>query len=401
LDADSHVLHIGRCGGGVPKDTSEISADYAWSKCHVNVSHSHRRPSRKCQSAARRAGAVKARYNTRNVVARLADQRRLDGAEHRAILSYVMAENRHRKSPRIVHAFTSNPRRIRRPLGRTDTSSRHHGVNDPNAACKAKPGPPPGSFTPWCLCLEVQQSPCGAAESAAPSMHSALSRSSADADWAALQRLRIALPPLAVQRAQSVPVPEVRWVATGSRWHIANLRHSQAWLTDRVDARDAIRLRDLAQVSPGVVDDAEIFAVPANSRVPVLTDIGDATVTVPRGWANVLPDNTSSGFDIAVSPHFPFSSCRVPPGWSVSRRFLVVRANVSTGFHDQPTVDHLIAWFNSIAGRRELAAFASGTVLPRLNVSALSRVPVPESTAAIEQSVEPLALRLERALDVL
>lgn len=76
-------------------DTSEISADYACSKSRVNVSHSHHRPSRKCQRTARRAGAVKARHSTPNVIAVGADQRCLDGAEHRAILSDVMARTAH------------------------------------------------------------------------------------------------------------------------------------------------------------------------------------------------------------------------------------------------------------------------------------------------------------------
>ena len=219
-------------------------------------------------------------------------------------------------------------------------------------------------------------------------------------DWEALRRLRVALPPLAVQRAQSVSVPVVRWVVAGSRWHLANLRHSKEWGPGRVDARDAMRLRDLAQISTGAVDDADIFSVPGNSRVSVLTDM-DATEEPPRGWANVSPDNVSFGSDIAVSPLFPFTSRRVPTGWAVSRRFLVVRANVSVGLQAQPSVDGLVTWFNSIAGRQALAALASGTVLPRLNVSALSRVPVPESTAAVAPFEQPLAERLERALELL
>jgi hypothetical protein len=219
-------------------------------------------------------------------------------------------------------------------------------------------------------------------------------------DWNALQRLRIALPPLVVQRGLSVRLPQVQLLAIGSRWHIANLRQSQAWTLERVDPRDEKRLRDIARISTGVVDDADIFAVPGNSRVPVLTDMG-ATGDPPRGWANVSPDNVSFGSDIAVSSHFPFSSCRVPTGWTVSRRFLVVRANVSVGLQAQPSVDGLVTWFNSIAGRQAFAALASGSVLPRLNVSALSRVPVSESTAAVAPFEQPLAEQLERVLELL
>ncbi len=141
-------------------DTSEISADYACSKSRVNVSHSHRRPSRKCQRTARRAGAVKARPSTRNVVAVGADQRCLDGAEHRAILSYVMAENLHIKSARMAKAFTPIPRRIHRPLGRTNTGSNHQGVSDPNLASQGEAETRPGVAHALVSVDCVPNSPC-------------------------------------------------------------------------------------------------------------------------------------------------------------------------------------------------------------------------------------------------
>src|SRR5688572_21817276 len=93
---------------GCHDDTSEISADYAWSKSGVNVSHSPRRPSRKCLRIARRAGAVKARSRAPMSSRSVRQHRGLDGAEHRAILSYVMAEpntRNHRASCALSHRF--------------------------------------------------------------------------------------------------------------------------------------------------------------------------------------------------------------------------------------------------------------------------------------------------------
>jgi hypothetical protein len=219
-------------------------------------------------------------------------------------------------------------------------------------------------------------------------------------DWEALQHLCVAVPPLAIQRAQSVPVPDVHWVEIGSKWHLANLRDSQAWGIERMGLGGQIRLSDIAHVSNGVVDGADVFAVPGSSRVPVLTDI-DRADDVPYAWASVTPDKIGLGTDIAVSPYFPFRACRVPAGWAVSQRFLVVRAFESTRFAKQPTADALTAWLNSISGREALATVARGTVLPRLTVSELGRVTVPEATTAPERSAQPLAVRLEQTLGLL
>jgi hypothetical protein len=220
-----------------------------------------------------------------------------------------------------------------------------------------------------------------------------------DVDWEDIQRIRIAVPPLAFQRAHliSVPVPVVRWAVRESRWRIQSLRQSKSWASEPLNGLDGIRLGDIAQISSGTVEDDHIFAVPGDSRVPVLSDIGLTEVS-PRDWAEVSPNNVSAGFDIAVSPHFPFRASRVPAGWSVGRRFLIVRPVARSGYQTTVSVDGLVGWFNSISGRDALAVVASGAVLPRLNVSALSRVRIPESEGADNALEKPLAERLELAL---
>ncbi len=113
-------------------------------------------------------------------------------------------------------------------------------------------------------------------------------------DWDAAKRLRIAVPPLAVQRTQSVALPSVRWLAAESRWRTANLRTAQAWGIHRSEIKEGDRLRDIAQIRDGDVDDGAIFAVPGTSRVPVLTAI-KAEESVPEGWATIARKKVSDG----------------------------------------------------------------------------------------------------------
>jgi hypothetical protein len=121
----------------------------------------------------------------------------------------------------------------------------------------------------------------------------------------------------------------------------------------------------------------------------------------PTAWASVAADDISRGFDVAVSVYYPFRARSVPIGWTVARRFLVVRLHEAEGNGDQPTVDDLVAWFNSIGGRSALAAVASGIVLPRLTASALGRVVAPERVAMSGRTPEPLAVQLEHTLGLL
>lgn len=73
-----------------------------------------------------------------NVAAVGAQHRGLDGAEHRAILSHVMAGNE-RAIHCASHALSgTDPRYIQRPLGRMNTGSRHQGVSDPKVASKGE-----------------------------------------------------------------------------------------------------------------------------------------------------------------------------------------------------------------------------------------------------------------------
>jgi hypothetical protein len=219
-------------------------------------------------------------------------------------------------------------------------------------------------------------------------------------DWDVAKRLRVAVPPLAVQRTEAVALPNVRWLAAESRWRTANLRSAHAWGFDRSDIGEGGQLRDVAQIRVGSVDDEAIFALPGTSRVPVLTAV-KAVDGLPDGWATIAPAKVSDGSEIALSPVFPFRACRLPAGWVASRRFLVVRIDESGVSAQSPTVDGLVTWFNSIAGRSALGAVAIGTVLPRLTAAALGRVAVPESVAQSSRSAEPLAVQLERALGLL
>lgn len=219
-------------------------------------------------------------------------------------------------------------------------------------------------------------------------------------DWDAARRLRIAVPPLAVQRTASVALPNVRWLAAESRWRTANLRSAHAWGIDRADIREGDRLRDIAQIRDGAVDDGAIFAVPGTSRVPVLTAI-KAVEGRPDGWATIGPEKVSDGSEIALSPVFPFRACRLPAGWVASRRFLVLRIVESLDSPQWRTVDGLVTWINSIAGKNALGVVASGAALPRLTAAALGRVAAPDSVAQSGGFAEPLADQLERALGLL
>ena len=93
-------------------DTKELSAGYARAKFAVNVSHSIR-PSRKCQDAALRGGAVNARSRARNSVAVGALRRGIDRAEHSATIRRVMA-GEHQDSSRKIQTILSQLRRALR-----------------------------------------------------------------------------------------------------------------------------------------------------------------------------------------------------------------------------------------------------------------------------------------------
>jgi hypothetical protein len=219
-------------------------------------------------------------------------------------------------------------------------------------------------------------------------------------DWEALKRLRIAVPPLAVQRDQRVSTPGVQWVAVDSRWRLADLRGADTWRLRHPDLGEPDRLRDIARIEHGVVGDGDVFAVASPSRVPVVTEV-EGDIGSPTAWASVGADEISRGFDIAVSASYPFRARPIPVGWTAARRFLVVRVQEAEGSDERPTVDDLVAWFNSIGGRSALAAVASGIVLPRLTVSALNRVVAPEWVAKSRRPPEPLAVQLEHALGLL
>lgn len=218
--------------------------------------------------------------------------------------------------------------------------------------------------------------------------------------WDALKQVRIAVPSVAVQSELAVDVPGVEWIPLESRWQLTNLRGVQSWGFERLHSGDRARLSEIATIGRGAVNDADIFAVAGTARVPVVTQV-DRNGDVPGGWATVDNDRVSRGSDIAMSPYFPFRARAVPAGWSVARRFLVLRARESTAFGEPATVESLVAWFNSIGGRSALSAVASGTVLPRVNVSALGRVVIPERVVFSTRLAVPLPVQLEHALGLL
>jgi hypothetical protein len=89
---------------GCRDDTNEISAGYVRRKSAVNVSHSTTsqpfNPAiTQLPNTALRGGAVNAQSRVPVVVAVGAQHRGIDGAEHSAILSDVMADYRHDPSP--------------------------------------------------------------------------------------------------------------------------------------------------------------------------------------------------------------------------------------------------------------------------------------------------------------
>ncbi len=233
--------------------------------------------------------------------------------------------------------------------------------------------------------------------SSARGMRARASVAERSSDWDALKHLRIAVPPLAVQRGQPVASPGVQWVGVNSRWQTVDFRGAETWRLSQSDVGVPNRLGDLARVENGAVNDSDVFAVAGPSRIPVVTEV-EGDMDSPTAWASVAADDISRGSDVAVSAHFPFRARPVPIGWTATRRFLVVRMHESVGRPEQPSADDLVAWFNSIGGRSALAAVASGTVLPRLTVSALGRVVAPEWVAKSGRPPEPLAVQLEQAL---